>query len=63
MCSLTLGQASPEEFPWVCMMLTDTDRFLGSCAIVPEKSDNDIGTGTFRVITAAHKLGSLKQNE
>ena len=45
------------------MMLTDTDRFLGSCAIVPEKADNDIGTGTFRVITAAHKLGSLKQNE
>jgi len=61
--NLEKGQASPEEFPWVCMMLTDTDRFLGSCAIVPEKSDNDIGTGTFRVITAAHKLGSLKQNE
>merc|ERR1712012_378360 len=60
---LEKGQASPEEFPWTCMMLTDQDRFLGSCAIVPERSDNDIGTGTHRVITAAHKLGSLKQNE
>merc|ERR1711971_885234 len=61
--NLKKGQASPEEFPWICMMLTDTDRFLGSCAIVPEDSDNDISFGTYRVITAAHKLGSLKQNE
>lgn len=42
--------ASPEEFPWVCMMLTDSDRFLGSCAVVPESSDNDITSGTYRVI-------------
>ena len=55
--------ASPEEFPWVCMMLTDSDRFLGSCAVVPESSDNDITSGTYRVITAAHKLGSLTKNE
>jgi len=61
--NLERGQASPEEFPWICMMLTDKDRFLGSCAIVPEDSDNDISSGTYRVITAAHKLGSLKQNE
>jgi len=61
--NLEKGQASPEEFPWICMMLTDKDRFLGSCAIVPEDSDNDIRSGTYRVITAAHKLGSLKQDE
>jgi len=60
---LEKGQASPEEFPWICMMLTDKDRFLGSCAIIPEKDNNDIGSGTFRVITAAHKLESLKENE
>ena len=61
--NLEKGQASPEEFPWVCMMLTDQDRFLGSCAIVPESSDNDISSGTYRVITAANKLGSLTKNE
>ncbi len=44
-------------------MLTDKDRFLGSCAIVPESTDNNIGSGTFRVITAAHKLASLKKEE
>ena len=62
-----LGQASPEEFPWICMMLTDQDRYLGSCAIIPESSDNDISSGTYRVITAAHRLtnknNGLKQNE
>merc|ERR1711988_1177895 len=61
--NLEKGQASPEEFPWICMMLTDSDRFLGSCAIIPEDSDNDISRGTYRVITAAHKLSSLEQNE
>ena len=64
---LNLGQASPEEFPWICMMLTDQDRYLGSCAIIPESSDNDISKGTYRVITAAHRLtnknSGLKQNE
>ena len=44
-------------------MLTDQNRFLGGCAIVPERTDNSISRGTKRVITAAHKLKSLKANE
>jgi len=61
--NLEKGQASPEEFPWICMMLTDKDRFLGSCAIVPEETNNDITRGTRKVITAAHKLLALKKSE
>jgi len=60
---LRQGEANPEEFPWTCIMLTDQNRFLGGCAIVPERTDNSISRGTKRVITAAHKLKSLKANE
>jgi hypothetical protein len=61
--NLKKGEASPEEFPWTCLMLSDKNRFIGPCAIVPETSRNDIRGGTGRVITAAHKLNSLKANE
>ena len=44
------------------MILTDKDKYLGGCAIVPERSDNDIRSGTYRVITAAHKL-KLEAND
>ena len=60
--NLEKGQASPEEFPWSCIMLDGNNKFLGSCAIVPEQTDNDISRGTRRVITAAHKL-KLQKSE
>ena len=60
--SLSEGQASPDEFPWTCLVLTTENKFLGGCAIVPERKDNDISSGTSRVITAAHKL-KLEANE
>merc|ERR1712004_246893 len=61
--NLEKGQASPEEFPWSCIMLDGDNKFLGSCAIVPERTDNDISSGTRRVITAAHKLKNLQQRD
>jgi len=61
--NLEKGQASPEEFPWSCIMLDGNNKFLGSCAIVPEQTDNDISRGTRRVITAAHKLKLQKSDE
>lgn len=60
--NLEKGQASPEEFPWTCIMLGRDNKFLGSCAIVPERTDNDIRSGTRKVITAAHKL-KLQPND
>ena len=60
--NLEKGQASPEEFPWTCIMLDGNNKFLGSCAIVPERTDNDIRSGTRKVITAAHKL-KLQKSE
>jgi len=61
--NLEKGQASPDEFPWNCLMLTDQNRFIGACAIVPDNRNNDVSRGTSRVITAAHKLSSLKGSE
>ncbi len=57
------GEASPDEFPWTCLILTGTNDFVGGCAIVPETIANDITVGTRRVITVAHKLANLKKNE
>merc|ERR1712079_406635 len=45
------------------MGLTDQNRFIGACAIVPDNRNNDVSRGTSRVITAAHKLNSLKGSE
>lgn len=55
------GEASPQEFPWACMLLDGENRFIGTCAIVPEKFDNDISRGTTKVVTAAHKLDAIGQ--
>ena len=41
-------------------LLTDDSNMFSSTS---ESSDNDISSGTYRVITAAHKLGSLTKNE
>ncbi len=57
------GEASPDEFPWTCLILTGNNDFVGGCAIVPDSIQNDISQGTRRVITVAHKLAKLKKNE
>ena len=58
-----IDQVSPGEFPWSCMLLTDENKFIGPCTVVPEDYDNEVSSGTYRVITTAHKLISLKENE
>jgi len=57
------GQASPGEFPWVCLILSGNNDFIGSCAIIPNAADNSNIVQTFKVITAAHKLGKVKAEE
>ena len=57
------GEASPGEFPWTCLILNKANDFVGTCAIIPNDGSNDNGRGTRKVITAAHKLKSIKQNE
>jgi len=56
-------QSKPYEFPWICLVfggIPGEEKFLGSCAIIPNNRNNDISQGTDRVITATHKLASLK---
>jgi len=57
--NLKHGEASPGEFPWVCLILNQNNDFLGSCAIIPD--GNRFGTN--KVVTAAHKLKNVKQKE
>ena len=49
---ISVGEASPGEFPWTCMILTAENGFVGNCAIIP-------GVKTASVITAAHKLNKI----
>merc|ERR1711963_1114622 len=53
----------PGEFPWTCLLLNQNNDFIGSCAIIPDNSNNDNRRPTRKVITAAHKLKSLQQND
>ena len=44
------GEASPDEFPWICTMFaedrkTKKQRFLGACVIVPPSTDNSFPEG------------------
>jgi len=52
------GESSPGEFPWTCLILSSNNDFVGSCAIIPENSNNNLNSGTAKVITAAHNLKS-----
>merc|ERR1712004_143557 len=36
---------------------------IGSCAVIPNDSSNNNGRGTRKVVTAAHKLKNIQQNE
>lgn len=53
------SEVTPGEFPWTCSLWTverGNEKYLGSCAIVPNDRGNDINAPTRRVITAAHKV-------
>merc|ERR1711879_311707 len=53
------GESSPGEFPWTCLILSQNNDFVGSCAIVPETSSNSLSSGTSKVITAAHNIKNV----
>ena len=57
------GEATPGEFPWTCLVLNQNNDFIGSCAVIPNDSSNNNGRGTRKVVTAAHKLKNIQQNE
>jgi len=57
------GEASPGEFPWTCLILTQDNDFLGSCVVIPNDSRNDNNLGTRKILTAAHKLSSVGPDE
>jgi len=55
------GESSPGEFPWTCILLNGNSDFVGSCALIPSGSDNNLNRGAVKVITAAHKLKNLQE--
>ena len=57
------GDSAPGEFPWTCLLLNQNNDFVGSCAIIPDDFSNNNNAPTRKVITAAHKLKNLQQNE
>merc|ERR1711910_90374 len=57
------GQANPSEFPWGCLVLDQSNNFVGSCAIIPDNRFNDVRSGTDRVVTAAHKLKNHRNTQ
>merc|ERR1712038_756270 len=57
------GETSPGEFPWTCLILNQNNDFIGSCAVIPNDSSNKNGRSTRKVVTAAHKLKNVQQNE
>merc|ERR1712014_29016 len=40
--NLKYGEASPGEFPWTCLLLSQNNDFIGTCAVIPESFNNDI---------------------
>jgi len=57
---LNYGESSPGEFPWTCLILNQNNDFLGTCAIIPEKFNNDLYRGTRKILTAAHNLKNIR---
>ena len=54
------GESSPGEFPWTCLILNQNNDFVGTCAVIPERSDNNLNSGTSKIITAAHNIKSTR---
>jgi len=57
------ADSAPGEFPFTCLLLNQNNDFVGSCAIIPDNFNNDNTRPTRKVITAAHKLKNLQQND
>jgi len=57
------ADSKPGEFPWTCLLLNQNNDFVGSCAVIPDNSNNDNSRPTRKIITAAHKLKSIQQND
>merc|ERR1711971_1342616 len=51
------------EFPWTCLILNQNNDFLGTCALVPQSFNNDLGRGTRKILTAAHNLKKIGPND
>ncbi len=60
---LSFARASPGEFPWTCVVVDADDNEVAACAIVPRTFDNDIASGTDRVITVAHRVDRRRTYE
>merc|ERR1712107_214689 len=60
---LSEGESSPGEFPWTCLILNQNNDFLGTCALVPQTFNNDLGRGTRKILTAAHNLKKIGPND
>jgi len=60
---LSEGESSPGEFPWTCLILNQNNDFLGTCALVPQSFNNDLGRGTRKILTAAHNLKKIGPND
>eukprot|EP00095_Tigriopus_kingsejongensis_P005135 maker-scaffold100_size373717-snap-gene-2.45 protein:Tk05135 transcript:maker-scaffold100_size373717-snap-gene-2.45-mRNA-1 annotation:"serine proteinase-like protein 1" len=54
--NLPYGMASPEEFPWICVIMDQANNVIGSCAIIPARFDNQIASGSEIVLTVAHRV-------
>ena len=63
LAGLGLGETTPGEFPWSCLILNQDNNFVGSCTIIPNDSSNKNEKGTRKVITAAHKLNDVRETE
>lgn len=63
------GQASPGEFPWMCLVLGEDpnrplpnwDLLLTTCVIVPETFDNEVSYGTNKVLTVTHRINNVAE--
>jgi len=47
----------------IMLLPLQNNDFLGTCAIVPQYFNNDLGQGTRKILTAAHNLKKIGPNE
>jgi len=45
------------------LILNQNNDFLGTCALVPQYFNNDLGQGTRKILTAAHNLKKIGPND
>ena len=70
-CCRQRNQASPGEFPWMCLVLgvdpakpkPNWDKIIAHCVIVPETFENDVSYGTNKVISITNRLRKVTMPE